>query len=256
MSDKILLNDQERLDTVNDGLKLIQRTTGLTFGTDALLLASFINEKEKISAELGAGTGIISFLLLQRNKASKVYAYEIQDGFCSLIKRNAELNGLSDRITVHSMDIRTAKASDNGSELDVVFSNPPYMKKGAGLCCEQSEKDIARREICGTVNDFCASAKRLLKHGGRFYTVYRPDRLSTLLYAQKNASLEPKRITLVYPDAFSSPSLVLVMSRLGAGEELKITRPLIIYKDQTHTDYTDDMMYIYNNGSFPEDYYR
>ena len=32
----------ERCDYVNDSLKLIQETDGLTFGTDALLLAAFI----------------------------------------------------------------------------------------------------------------------------------------------------------------------------------------------------------------------
>ena len=32
----------ERIDLVNDRLSLIQKTDGLTFGTDALLLAGFI----------------------------------------------------------------------------------------------------------------------------------------------------------------------------------------------------------------------
>ena len=36
------MTDTERRDVVNDDLTLIQRTAGLTFGTDALLLAAYV----------------------------------------------------------------------------------------------------------------------------------------------------------------------------------------------------------------------
>ena len=60
-ADKLLPN--ERLDKVNENITLIQKKDGLTFGTDAFLLASFIKSTpSKTAAELGAGTGIISLL--------------------------------------------------------------------------------------------------------------------------------------------------------------------------------------------------
>ena len=37
------LKQNERLDEVNDKLSLIQDTEGLYFGTDALLLAGYVN---------------------------------------------------------------------------------------------------------------------------------------------------------------------------------------------------------------------
>ena len=64
----------ERCDFVNDNLRLIQDTEGLTFGTDALLLAGYINGRYKRGLELGCGSGIISMLLLTRSKADKVVA--------------------------------------------------------------------------------------------------------------------------------------------------------------------------------------
>ena len=45
----------ERCDYVNDNLKLIQETDGLTFGTDALLLAGYINGHHKHGCEFGSG---------------------------------------------------------------------------------------------------------------------------------------------------------------------------------------------------------
>ena len=53
----------ERLDYVNEKITLIQKKNGLTFGTDAFLLAAYIKENKRArAAELGTGTGIISLL--------------------------------------------------------------------------------------------------------------------------------------------------------------------------------------------------
>ena len=246
-----MLTENERIDTVNDGIKLIQRTDGLTYGTDALLLSAYIKGKAKAMAELGSGTGIISLLLLNRGKAEHIYAYEVQEAFASLTKRNTELNNLSSRLTVIHKDVREIKGNDIPVEADAVFTNPPYMKNGAGISNSSDEKNIARREIYGSIADFCSSARKVLKHGGRFYCVYRPDRLIELLCAMRNNGIEPKRMTFVHPDPDSAPSLVLVEGRNGAGVELKVTRPLIIYTNKDHLKYTEDTAYIYKNGSFP-----
>ena len=79
------LQDGERLDYVNDSLELIQNTDGLTFGTDALLLAGYIEGRHRSGIELGGGTGIISMLLLTRGKVDSITAIEIQDEYAELI---------------------------------------------------------------------------------------------------------------------------------------------------------------------------
>ena len=56
------LYENERLDYVNDSLSLIQKTDGLTFGTDALLLAGYIFGKHQSGLEIGGGSGIISMV--------------------------------------------------------------------------------------------------------------------------------------------------------------------------------------------------
>ena len=120
----------ERIDVVNDGLKLIQKTEGLTFGTDALLLAAFIGKKYECGAELGSGSGIISMLLLSREKVKEVWAVEVQEEYAELTHRNAELNGLSGRLHPVLADARECGCE---RELDLVFTNPPYMKADSDL---------------------------------------------------------------------------------------------------------------------------
>lgn len=243
----------ERQDFVNDKLTLIQQTDGLTFGTDALLLAGYINGKYKRGCEFGSGSGIISMLLLTRDKVESTVALEVQEDYAKLTRRNAELNDLDKRlVTVHA-DIREYKSN---AEFDIIYTNPPYMKTNSGKQNAIEKKNIARHEVCGGIYDFCESARKMLKFGGCFAAVYRPDRLIDLLDAMRQHKIEPKRLTLVHADSDSEPSMALVEGKAGGRCGLLLTKPLIIYKDKSHSSYSEDMNYITENGSFPSDFKR
>ena len=243
----------ERCDFVNDDLRLIQDMEGLTFGTDALLLAGYVNGKFKRGVELGSGSGIISMLLLTRGKVEKVTALEVQEHYADLTKRNAELNGLTDRMECLCTDVREYIPS---TEAELIFTNPPYMKTDSGKKNLTEKKNIARHEVNGDIYDFCKSARKMLKFGGNFVAVYRPDRLIDLIDAMRSSKIEPKRMTLVYADTDSEPSMALIEGKAGGRSGLLLTKPLIIYRDSSHKEYTDDMNYIMENGSFPSDYKR
>lgn len=242
------LLENERIDFVNDDLSLIQKTDGLTFGTDALLLAGYISGKFNYGIELGGGSGIISMLLLTRGKVDKTDALEVQPAYAALIERNAELNGLGGRLFSHATDIR---AFTPEKEADIVFTNPPYMKSDSGRGNTLSVKNIARHEICGDIYDFMREGARMLKFGGILAAVYRPDRLADIICAMREARVEPKRLTFVHADEKSEPSMVLIEAKKGAKSSMLLTRPLIIYKDSEHKNYSEDMEYIMENGSFP-----
>lgn len=247
------LEKNERVDEVNDSLSLIQKTDGLTFGTDALLLAGYVAGKYKLGCELGGGSGIISMLLLTRDKVAKIEAYEVQEEYANLIVRNAEYNSLSDRLIAIRADIRDIKRDEI---CDIVFTNPPYMKSTSGLTNSLDKKAIARHEICGDIGDFCRAARCRLKFGGLFYAVYRPDRLCDIMAAMRECGIEPKRTTFVHADTESEASMVLIEGKRGGKSGMMLTMPLIIYKDKNHTEYGADMNYIMKNGSFPDFYKR
>jgi tRNA1Val (adenine37-N6)-methyltransferase len=217
---------------INESLTLIQNRNGLTFGTDAYLLAAFAaGGAKKTCADLGSGTGVIPLLCASKNKYKKIYAVEIQPSFAELIGRNAEVNGLSDKISSLSFDVRALKSEHLGGEMDEATANPPYMKVDSGKRNEHDEKFIARHEVCGDIGDFCAAAARILKHGGNFYIVWRPDRLTDLMFALRSNRLEPKLITFVHATPESQPSIVLIRSKKGAASGCTLTRPLFLHKN-------------------------
>lgn len=238
-----------RLDNVNDDLSLLQRKHGLTFGTDALLLASYIDGGYDRALELGAGTGIISLLLLKRKKTKKVTALEVQQDFAEIIEENAARNNLSDALDSLCVDLRDFHCE---KKYPLVFTNPPYMRCDSGKANVYDEKNIARHEIKGTIFDFCKCASRTLKFGGAFFAVYRTDRMVDLICAMRDCKIEPKRVTFVHADENSPPSMLLIEGKCGAASSMRITPPLILYKDTEHTLYSEDYEYIYQNGKFPE----
>jgi len=243
--------DDERVDRVNDNIQLIQKKDGLTFGTDALLLAAFVRDFPLATAlDFGAGTGIISFLCATRNKFNKIIAVEAQKEFAELIERNIKLNFLSEKVSVLHADIRELSFKDLGYEADVIFTNPPYMRAGSGKINSHDVKAIARHEILGGIEAFCRAAAKNLKHGGLFYAVYRPERMTELFYAMQRAKIEPKRLCLVCADIYSAPSLILVEGKKGAAAEIRIEKPLYIYRDTTHTLYSTEYKYILEHGGF------
>ncbi len=250
------MTDEEMTIKINGELSLTQRIRGLTFGTDAYLLSAYVSGgRKKVCADLGSGTGIIPLLCAQREKFAKIYAVEIQEQFVSVIEKNISDNAMSASIIPICADVRSLSSKDTGCEFDAVTANPPYMKTDSGKRNIYDEKFMARHEVCGDIEDFCACAQRLLKHGGKFYTVWRPDRLCDLISALRHNKLEPKTATFVHATPQSEPSMVLMCSMKGGASGLKLTRPLFLHdskEDAAKSKLSHDAALIYESCSFEQ----
>jgi len=227
------VKEDERVDRVNEALTLLSKVDGLTLGTDSYLLAAWVRPVGRgRAAELGAGTGIVSLLCAARGRFAHIDALEIQEDFADMARRNVAGNGLDERITVHTCDVRKVRADTLGYEVDAVFANPPYRKQSDGKQNLSDRQAIARHEVYGTVADFCAAAGRLLKHGGQFYCVFCPERLSELMAALRENRLEPKRMVFVHADERSEPSSVLICAKKGGAVGLRVLPPLLLHESK------------------------
>ncbi|PKM62344.1 MAG: SAM-dependent methyltransferase [Firmicutes bacterium HGW-Firmicutes-21] len=231
---------------INRELILEEPEGGIYFGTDALLLAHFISSwRGGVGVDLGTGSGVIPLLLLSGGLKGMLTGIEIQELYCSNANRNAVINGFSDRFSVINGDIKDIKNLFASGGADAVFSNPPYLKTTSGKRSNTEQRNIAYHEVFCDINDICFAAAWCLRTGGRFYTVYRPERMAGLLSAMRNNRLEPKRIKLVFPSAGKPPSLILAEAKKDAREGLLFEPNLYIYTDGNHSEYSDEMKSIY-----------
>ena len=223
---------EDSLDTLIDGkLRLYQSRMGYRFSLDALLLAHFvtINPHERI-VDLGAGNGTIALLLSHLHPSASITALEVQPAMADRAKRSVALNGLEERVTVVSGDLREAQSLMAPSSFGAVVSNPPFRKAGSGRISPQREKQIARHEITGGLKDFLAAAAYLLRPKGRLALIYSTERAVELLAALRAAGLEPKRLRWVHSFAGDAALLLLVAAVKGGRSGVAVAPPLVIYR--------------------------
>ena len=215
-----------------DGLKLLQRDDMFKFGIDSVLLANFVRAPANSTIiELCAGSGVISILMSSKTGASRIIGIELNDKFVEMAKRSIAINGLEGKIEIISGDIREYRNHFKKGAAGSVAVNPPYMKLNSGAKSDDALKAAAKHETTCNLKDVVEAAAFLLRQGGRFFIVYRPQRLVDLFCLMREYSIEPKYIRPVCAKHGQKPVLVLVEGKKSASSELIFQPPLYIYNE-------------------------
>ena len=166
---------------------------------------------------------------------------EIQESSALLANESVKINGYENRVEILNADF-TDMPSEYFGSFDYAVSNPPYMKNDGGEKNKLDSLNIARHEVSCNIYSLCKAASRLVKFGGDFFTVYRPDRISELFAALKENNFEIKKLTFVCARKELSPCLVLTWAKLGAAPGADVT-PILFLSDE------EKMKEIYNGGN-------
>ncbi|MDD5913969.1 MAG: methyltransferase [Oscillospiraceae bacterium] len=193
--------------------------------TDSFALGYFAAPKSGSKVcDLGCGTGLLGALLMARNTGLTLHNVELQERALALAGRTFAENGWQAEIALG--DLRDAAVLPAAGTMDYAVSNPPYFRAGSGASAPEPSRQSAREESNCTIADVCTAAARVLRWGGSFAVVYRPERLVDLLVSLRAHGMEPKRLRFVQTK--DVPSLVLVESRRGGKPGLTVEPPLII----------------------------
>ena len=236
------MNGDIKFENLSGTVTAAQDNRGLILTTDACLLTALVskNAKNKI-CELGAGSGVISLMLLSGKKIKSSLCVDVQEDMCRLANENATRNGYADKMAAVCADVLDFCAD---RPFDAVVSNPPYFKSDDGKPNLSPLDKLCRHETTAGIEDFARCASRILKDGGAAYFCYTPGRIADLYFALRASGIEPKSEIYVYPTPSHKPSLVLVTAKKGAKSGLITHRPLFIYKDAPGKEYSDDYINI------------
>jgi tRNA1Val (adenine37-N6)-methyltransferase len=139
----------------------------LKVGTDSMLLGSFISSDSKLQGlDLGAGTGVLSLMLAQKNQKLQIDAVEIDANVaneCDLNFQNSKWRKNLKCITADYLQFPFKK------KYDLIFSNPPYHFEN--ILSTDNGVNISKHSLLSDFIQFFQLVKQLLTVNGNFWII-------------------------------------------------------------------------------------
>lgn len=212
-----------------NGMTFEQLSSQFPLGTDAMLLADFAKDCRGAVCDLCAGCGQVGLLLAAQGHTD-ITCVELQSDACTQAQHNVDENGLTDRMRVICGDLREIRALLPHGSFETVVCNPPYYPAGSGFAAKNDAIAISRTELCCTLDDVCTAAAWLLRTGGSFCLVHKPERLTDVLLALRSHRLEPKLLRFIRHRADAPCSLILVKAAAGGKPGLSYAPTLTMFE--------------------------
>ena len=206
--------------------------------TDTMLLSDFIRLHPRArAADLGSGCGALGMLLCARFPDCSVTGVELLPAACGQARANIEASGLSGRMDILCGDLRAIRSLLPAGAFTDAAANPPYFPAGSPPAPDPA-RAAARSQAYCPPDVLCAAAAWLLRWGGRFSRVFRPEALTDYVCALRAARLEPKRIRPVRPRPGGPVRLLLLEAVLGGRPGL-LWEPDLLLEDPAGTPSPD-----------------
>lgn len=201
--------------------------------TDSILLSDFCHlPKNARVLDLGSGCGTLGTLLCAKDQNCHITGIELDAAAHEAALANIQRNGLQGRMSSICADLRAIPSGLASGSFDFCISNPPYFTGGPA-----SRTPLARRDDCCTLSELFSTAGKMLKFGGDFALVHKPERLAELCAFAEKAGLAPKRLCLIRHQENAPVSLILLSCRKGGKPGLVWEEKILFCEDGAPTDY-------------------
>ena len=221
------------METLYNGFTLEIAPGTFPLSTDSAVLAEFVRlPKQAQVLDLGSGCGTIGLMLCAKDAGCSVTGIELDETAHRWALKNIGANGLTDRMRSMQGDLMNAADYFAEGSFDICVSNPPYFTAGA----RSSTTPLARHEDSCTLDGLIRNAAKVLKYGGDFYLVHKPERLAEITVAACNHKLEPKRLCLMRHKENGPVSLILLQCRKGGKPGLLWEELALFDRDNQPTD--------------------
>ena len=228
------------METLPNGYTLSLCHGAFPLSTDSMVLAHFARLPKNASVlDLGSGCGTLGLLLCSTDPGCTVTGIELDPAAHDAALENIRRNKLESRMNSICGDLRTISEEFAAGSFSCCISNPPYFSGGPA----SKSTPLARREDCCSPEELFRTAGRMLKYGGDFFLVHKPERLAELICRGNQYQLEAKRLCLVRHKADGPVNLILLQLRKGGKpgllwEEIILHEPdgtpTAVYKEIYH----------------------
>ena len=200
------------METLSNGFTLEIPKGAFPLSTDSILLCDFAKLPRNAKVlDLGSGSGTLGTLLCAKDATCHITGIELDEKAHTAALANICRNELSNRMESICADLRTAPTMLAAGIFDCCISNPPYYTGGPA----SHTTPLARRDDCCSLEQLCSTAAKMLKYGGDFMLVHKPERLAEICALASKYTLEPKRLRLIRHRTDGEVALILLSCRKG-----------------------------------------
>lgn len=144
-----------------------QSDAAMKVGTDAMVLGATITAENTISAlEVGAGTGVVSLMLIQRYPDVFIDAVEIDEPSFKECQYNFQNSTWAANLKVSQADFLDFQSE---GKYDLIFANPPYYQ--TRLENVDAREASAKHERSLPMQQFISKMNSLLTQKGRIWLI-------------------------------------------------------------------------------------
>jgi len=162
-------------------VRLLQPARGYRVAVDAVLLAAAVDAMpgERV-LDLGAGVGAVGLCVAARLPGCRIVCIELQAVLAELAERNANLNGMAERVQTVVHDLAQPLPADLG-RFDHVVTNPPYLAAAVADPSPDPVKALATVESSADLARWLSVATAAAKPAGTLLIIHRSDRLEEIV---------------------------------------------------------------------------
>ncbi|MFP4004886.1 MAG: tRNA1(Val) (adenine(37)-N6)-methyltransferase, partial [Alphaproteobacteria bacterium] len=203
---------------------------------DSVLLAAAIPAKPGETVfEAGTGAGVAALCLAARCPEVRVEGLEVQPELAALARRNAQRNGLGERIQVETGSITESCPPEAANRFDHAMANPPFFDRAAATPPPAEAKARAHMAGRDELESWVRGLLARLRHKGSLSLVYPGAGLAGVL-----AALEGRAGDIIvfplWPGGGRPAKRVIVSARKGSGAPLRLMPGLTLHEGGNFTD--------------------
>lgn len=226
---------------LNKKVRILQLVDGYRASSDAVLLASLI-ENIKLSdtiLDVGSGTGAVSLCLAYRFPQNHITGLEIQPQLADLAKQSADINNFAN-LVYYQADIRQKKLPVSPCFFNHVITNPPYSEHDRPS--PNLSKALAHNHTDFTLNEWLKFCLKMLKPFGKIYLINRVEAIDEILntFSKRAGGI---KIIPVYSKPGQQAKRILISAQKDSKAPTVICPPFYMYNsDGTYTRAADEIL--------------
>lgn len=176
--------------------RINQEQSGMKVTTDACLFGAWVahelvNAQPRSILDIGAGTGLLSLMLAQKNNGCQIDAIERNEDAYTEALHNFQQSDWKDRLNIYHSSLQAYRAR----KYDVIISNPPFFQdsfKGANEL-----KNQALHSSYLSMEDLLVNIVRLLNKSGSFFLLYPEKEMNLFSIMAEESNLHLTKIVTV-----------------------------------------------------------